>query len=1063
MSILYMCTIYPLELIYKHIYLACVSVVDSYGVGLMVMSLVTFVIFVPLKKWAKKAAGKERDIQDVLAPQIAKIQSESTGAERQERISKLYKRYGYHPVMAIRSAIGAGLQIPFLMAAYYMISGLKGLEGQSFLFVKNLSRPDGLLFGLNLLPIVMTLINFATTFTTKDMRKKDRIQAIIIALLFLALLYSAPSALLIYWTCNNILYLAENIKPVKNGMDKMFALVRRAFAKGWTVLKRISLTLKQKDISLACLFGLSCGLFFFMFIPMNSYWHNVNEFDFKAVRLARFLVPYVLICSLITGGIAFWTSKNKKISANGVSAFHVFVLSVMIAFLVEGTLMGYGLRQLNGEENLFASKGRMVWDSLVWFGIVGGFMCFRRNIARNFVNVLAVFAFICSATFADTYIHRKEKARADTLKATEYLVTTTKDDILSKLQYSNNDNILIIIPDSLDSLSLEKTLDLNPALKKTFNDFYWFQENLAAGGFTELAIPQILSGKTFTGKSYRDFVQNALFGEESLPMQAVKRGRKMYVEAYIWNLLGDGASASVSQPQKKKITLSLKDKVSFAFRFVPYVAKGKLESVVNFSSGFGKEDPNKTVIDAMMNRMEFRTDAPVTQFIHMMGAHPPYKDRIKHVEKWIVRFDGYLKALKVNGLYDKSTIIVIADHGDHSDQRQLYPERKAPYGTFHFPAFLIKMPNMKTDLTIKKDLMSTVYLNDLLNTFYTKGQTRAVLDEYLTTLPSTRPIFMSAPIDAKCQATGTYATLSVKVEDNSMAYKDLKPLKKDILYTFVQNSYWTTAPYPDWIGKNLARFGGDVANFITDKAELSLKTEIKNKQKKWFTFEIITYDKNEVKIKITDKNSKYSNVFSGGTDPDAGVRGKHLYVNIEATADENGMVNFSFEKLSSFAGGIAFVRYRDKKTEPFKTGKVYNLTRTNEMFQAFYSGWQVPEIGGIWTAAREAKARFKLASRPKRDVNVAMTFSFMPYPNANNYLRIVLPNRKIVYEQKFPDEARTETVEFIYPLNLVKKDNTIHLTIESNLHRHNVINPKVNDARTIGAYLKAFKFNEDRK
>ena len=153
MSFLYMITIYPLELIYKYIYLACVSVAGSYGVGLMVMSLVTFIVFVPLKKWAKKAADKERDIQDILAPQIAKIQSESTGSERQERISKLYHRYGYHPVMAVRSAVGAGLQIPFLMAAYYMISGLKGLEGQSFWFVKDLSKPDALLFGLNLLPI----------------------------------------------------------------------------------------------------------------------------------------------------------------------------------------------------------------------------------------------------------------------------------------------------------------------------------------------------------------------------------------------------------------------------------------------------------------------------------------------------------------------------------------------------------------------------------------------------------------------------------------------------------------------------------------------------------------------------------------------------------------------------------------------------------------------------------------------------------------------------------------------------------------------------------------------
>ena len=71
MSFLYMITIYPLELIYKYIYLACVFAAGSYGIGLIVLSLVTFIVFVPLKEWAKKVGDREREIQDVLAPQMA--------------------------------------------------------------------------------------------------------------------------------------------------------------------------------------------------------------------------------------------------------------------------------------------------------------------------------------------------------------------------------------------------------------------------------------------------------------------------------------------------------------------------------------------------------------------------------------------------------------------------------------------------------------------------------------------------------------------------------------------------------------------------------------------------------------------------------------------------------------------------------------------------------------------------------------------------------------------------------------------------------------------------------
>ena len=109
-----------------------------------------------------------------------------------------------------------------LLAVYLSIcsiaaseSNCRVLDGQSFGFVPDLSKPDGLLFGINLLPIVMTLINFTATFAAPDMRPKERTQAVVVALLFLLLLYTAPSALLIYWTGNNILYLLENLKILK--------------------------------------------------------------------------------------------------------------------------------------------------------------------------------------------------------------------------------------------------------------------------------------------------------------------------------------------------------------------------------------------------------------------------------------------------------------------------------------------------------------------------------------------------------------------------------------------------------------------------------------------------------------------------------------------------------------------------------------------------------------------------------------------------------------------------------------------------------------------------------
>ena len=128
MSWLYSITIYPLELIFKYVYLMCTSLTGSYGLGLIVLSLCYAVVYMPLSRMASAAQNKERVLQDVLKPQIDKINADYSGAMRHDAIVRLYKRYGYHPIMSIRSAFGVMLQIPFLMAAYYMVSSLTILQ-----------------------------------------------------------------------------------------------------------------------------------------------------------------------------------------------------------------------------------------------------------------------------------------------------------------------------------------------------------------------------------------------------------------------------------------------------------------------------------------------------------------------------------------------------------------------------------------------------------------------------------------------------------------------------------------------------------------------------------------------------------------------------------------------------------------------------------------------------------------------------------------------------------------------------------------------------------------------
>ena len=123
-----------------------------------------------------------------------------------------YRQHNYKPIYALRSSVSLLLQIPFFKAAYSFLSNVQAFKNASFGSISDLSLPDGLLFGLNLFPIAMTMINVISSIIyTKGQPAKDSIQLFAMAFIFLLLLYNAPAALSFYYLLNNVFSLLKNI------------------------------------------------------------------------------------------------------------------------------------------------------------------------------------------------------------------------------------------------------------------------------------------------------------------------------------------------------------------------------------------------------------------------------------------------------------------------------------------------------------------------------------------------------------------------------------------------------------------------------------------------------------------------------------------------------------------------------------------------------------------------------------------------------------------------------------------------------------------------------------
>jgi membrane protein insertase Oxa1/YidC/SpoIIIJ len=180
------------------------------GPRLIAFSIVLNSILLPVYSQMEARSRRGREIKARVGREVARLKRHFRGRERYFYVRTVYRQHGYHPISELLGSADLFLQILVFATVYRYLSGLSLLAGQSFGPVADLSRPDGLLGGVHLLPLLMTAINAAAVFTYVE-EPGRRLQALALAGLFLLLLYGSASGLVLYWTTNNLFSLARNL------------------------------------------------------------------------------------------------------------------------------------------------------------------------------------------------------------------------------------------------------------------------------------------------------------------------------------------------------------------------------------------------------------------------------------------------------------------------------------------------------------------------------------------------------------------------------------------------------------------------------------------------------------------------------------------------------------------------------------------------------------------------------------------------------------------------------------------------------------------------------------
>jgi YidC/Oxa1 family membrane protein insertase len=176
----------------------------SYGVAIILFTIVIYSLFFPLKLRSSKAMKKAQK----LAPKMKELQEKIKGMKQNDpRLKEL--QMDQFRLMKEGNPLGGCLplliQMPFLFALYRAITISLDFRQASFLWIPDLSAAEPYL--IHILPILMTgtmvVLQLVTPAPSADPLQR-KMMAVGMPLFMLYILWSAPSGLVLYWLVGNI-------------------------------------------------------------------------------------------------------------------------------------------------------------------------------------------------------------------------------------------------------------------------------------------------------------------------------------------------------------------------------------------------------------------------------------------------------------------------------------------------------------------------------------------------------------------------------------------------------------------------------------------------------------------------------------------------------------------------------------------------------------------------------------------------------------------------------------------------------------------------------------------
>ena len=183
--------------------------VGSYALAIIIMTIIIRSLLWPLQNAATKSMRKMAKLSPIMNELREKYKDDPQ--RMNQETMKLYKEYGVNPFGGCLPML---VQIPIFFGFYGMLDKSIELRNSSFLWVRDLSQPDTVFhvggIPINILPLVMAATQlWQMSITPKTGDPAQQRMFLFMPLIFLFICYNYASGLALYWTVQNLFFVAQ--------------------------------------------------------------------------------------------------------------------------------------------------------------------------------------------------------------------------------------------------------------------------------------------------------------------------------------------------------------------------------------------------------------------------------------------------------------------------------------------------------------------------------------------------------------------------------------------------------------------------------------------------------------------------------------------------------------------------------------------------------------------------------------------------------------------------------------------------------------------------------------